>query len=150
MCSGFLHTFHIIDNIALPCFWSFDHGHETLVLVYITDLFIARSALPAFTSMPFFYTGFALLRENHSQTVSLFFNSQGLVPLETFPRPAQRPAAGAPYPCPQVNCIVARQAETAVMLTAVVMVIQCMTKLTEFSCPKYVPDILNTIIMFIM
>lgn len=55
----------------------------------------------------------------------------------------QQPATGAPYPCPQVNCTVMRQAKPAIILTAVAMVRQCMTKLIEVSHSKYLPDFLK-------
>jgi len=66
MFSGFLHAYHGIDIIALPCFWIFEHRHETLVLVYVTHLLIAYPALPAFRFMLFFYTDLTLFTEYHS------------------------------------------------------------------------------------
>jgi len=46
--------------------------------------------------------------------------------------------------------MVMRQAESAIIIAAMAMAIQRMTKLTKVSRPKYLPDLFNTVIMFIL
>lgn len=69
MCPAFLQMSQVIDSTALPCLWSFDHRHRTLVLVYVTDMFAVQSTLPDFLSVMFSYSGLALFTENHKDSV---------------------------------------------------------------------------------
>lgn len=116
------------------------------MLVYVTDL-LGHSTLPAFHDvilhLLYFFLHSPYTFHRKSQPINLFLIAKAIKHVNISPT---QTAAGLPYPCPQFNCIVLRQTQPR---TTMAMAIQQMTKLREVSNPSYLPDTLNTIIMFL-
>ena len=115
------------------------------MLVYVTGL-LGHSTLPAFHDVIlhlvyFFYVVLTLFTGNHDQSIC-FLIAKAIKHVNIS---LTQTAAGLPYPCPQINCIVLRQTQPRMTMA---IAIQQMTKLREVSNPSYLPDTLNTIMFF--